>query len=67
MIVFAPLKGTTSYCGCRCYGPGKGLASMPGLVTVDGVTVTEPLFEGLSNGITDIPTIFQTQVPAAVD
>ena len=35
---------------------------MPGLVTIDGVTVAQPLFDGLRNGTTDIPTIFQTQV-----
>ena len=34
---------------------------MPGLVTVDGVTVTAPLLEALKTGVTDIPTIFQTQ------
>jgi hypothetical protein len=34
---------------------------MPGLVTVDGVTVPLPLVDGLAARFTDIPTIFQTQ------
>ena len=51
--------------GDSCFGPGKGLATMPGLVTIDGVTVTKPLFEALRSGVTDIPTIWQTQAQEA--
>eukprot|EP01043_Picozoa_sp_COSAG02_P025296 COSAG02_NODE_1415_length_12734_cov_9.846775_1_plen_609_part_00 len=45
-------------CPDHCFGPGLGLAGMPGLPLIDGVTLAAPLTEGL---VVDVPVLFQSQ------
>jgi len=44
-------------CPEHCFGPGLGLAGLPGLPLIDGVTLTAPLTRGL---VVDVPVLFQS-------